>query len=429
MNRVRFLLSVISALLFLSATMLSQTPLQLNVLQRLNVGGTDRMTTIDPAGETCSPEECPSEGQIFYVPSGGEAGTLTLYRFFNDVDHLDSTRTRVPGYVNEGPNGFPFARLSLLGLAPMYEGVNSTGDHALMTPSEQLAGYVKKPLGVYGYPRFGNASESILSLNAGGVEIESNRVYGGALWRWTWNGKQFLSNLDGLRGAYSILFFGGDNQMSENGDGCLNHAPFFTGFNAGATQVTTAVPIANPLVYDSVTPCLHPVVWKDVTVGKSITLNYRGMGPVARYTSILSLPNAMPSVDLYHPISSLDPEFQRPWIYDAETAELQLVTLEPLGDSCETGYGFAPNFGGIIFSDPGDQYAMGIYAVNVSQAGSVTGLGLLRHGCEDGVYSRMDVVRSGDLPRGVHTYNAYMMTGTLEQVKQYMDALYALGVR
>lgn len=428
MNKLRCLFPTILVLL-MSVPAIGQTALSLNILQRLNVGGTDRMTTIDPAAEACVPEECPSEGQIFYVPSGGELGTLTLYRFYNDTDHLDSTRAIVRGYWNEGPNGFPFDRLSLFGLALMYEGVNSTGDHALMTQSEQLTGYVKRPLGVYGYPRFGNAAESTLSLSAGGVEIESNRVYGGALWRWTWNGKQFLSNLDSLRGAYSILFFGGNNQMSENGDDCVNHAPFFTGFNAGATQVTTAVPIANPLLYDAVTPCLHPVVWKDVTVGKSITLNYHGMGPVARYTSIVSLPNSVPNVDFYHPISSLDPEFQRPWTYDAETAELQLVTLEQLGDSCETGHGFVPNFGGIIFSDPSNQYAMGIYAVNVSQGGSITGLELLRHDCEDGLYSRLDVVRSGDLPGGVHTYNAYIMTGTVEQVKQYMDTLYSLRVK
>ena len=69
----------------------SQTPLPTNILQRLNVGGTDRMTTLDPSIELCSPEECPSEGQVFYVAdSQEEPGTSILYRFSNGWDHLDS---------------------------------------------------------------------------------------------------------------------------------------------------------------------------------------------------------------------------------------------------------------------------------------------------------------------------------------------------
>jgi hypothetical protein len=307
----------------------------------------------------------------------------------------------------------------------LYEGVNANGDHALMRQSEQLSGYVKQPLGAFGYPRFGNQTESILSLNAGGVKIESNRVYGGALWRWTWNGKQFFSNLDSLRGSYDILFLNGfTDYISENGDDC-SHAPIVTAQNTGPTQLTMAVPLANPSLYSD-NPCLHPVVWKDVILGKQITLNFRGMGPVAKYTTFVSLPGAIPAVDFYHPISSLGAEFNRYFFYDAESADLQEHFI---ADACEGSEPFFPNFGGVILSDPSQNFAMGAYAVNTSHGGSITALNLLRHVCDDGTYSRIDVIRSDDMPAGFSSYNTYFMTGTVQQVRGYMAALYKAGVK
>ena len=405
----------------------SQTPLPLNILERVNVGGTDRMTTVDISGEFCSPETCPSDGQVFYVPASQEPGTLALNRFYNGPDHLDSTQTSVPGYTLEGPNGFPFGRNSLLGLARLYEGVNATRDHALMRQSEQLAGYLKRPLGAFGYPRFGNQTESVLSLSAGGVKIESNRVFGGALWRWTWNGKQFLSNLDSLRGSYDILFLNGfTNYIDENGDDCQNHAPIVTAANAGSTQLTIAVPLANPFAFGNDKPCLHPVVWEDVSLGKQVTLNFRGMGPVAKYTTFARLPAAIQAVDFYHPISSLGAEFNRYFFYDAESTDLQEHFI---ADTCEDSQAFSPNFGGVILSDQSGQFAMGAYGVSVSQGGSISGMGLLRHVCDDGTYSRIDVIRSGDVPAGYSSYNAYFMTGTVQQVRGYMDALFKAGVK
>ena len=86
----------------------------------------------------------------------------------------------------------------------MDDGFNSvSGDHALMTSLEELAGYAAKALRLFGYRRFLNQSEALLSLSAGGVRIDSNLAYGGALWNWTWNGKQFFSHTDSHLGSYS----------------------------------------------------------------------------------------------------------------------------------------------------------------------------------------------------------------------------------
>jgi hypothetical protein len=402
----------------------SLIPVRLNILSRVVVDSSDRMTTTGPP----ELDLFPSEGQMYYVPADLGIRTVSLNRFNNGPDHRDSARLELPGYEIEGPLGFPWVRNVLPGLKPLLEGFNSaTGDYALMHPREQLPDYDPASLRVFGYPRFGNETESILSLTGGGVTIESNRVFGGALWRWTWNGKQFLSNLDSLRGSYGVLFLNNySNYIDENGDDCQNHAPIDRAFNDESTQMTAAVPLANSFVYDSQDPCHHPVVWKDALLGKMITLNFHEMGPVARYTTFVSLPNAVPAVDFYHPISSLNAEFNRYFFYDAETGDLQERFI---ADACEDSQPFFPNFGGVILSDQSGQFAMGAYAVNVSQGGSITALVLLRHVCGDGVYSRIDVIRSGDVPAGYSKYNAYFMTGTVEKVRQYMDTLFKRRVK
>jgi hypothetical protein len=406
----------------------SQTPVPTNILQRLAVGGTDRMTSVDPSGESCTPEECPSEGQVFYAPAGDAKTRTTLFRFNSGPDHLDSVVRHVAGYDREGELAFPYKQALFPGLKPITEAVNAaTGDHALLSPFEQLPGYAPDVSRGFGYPRFLNQTESLLSLKAGGVQIESNLVYGGALWNWTWNGKQFFSHADSQRGSYSVVFRDGNtNFIDENGDDCANHAPIASAFNSGATQFTAAVPLANAFHYDSNQPCLHPVVWQDALIGKSITLDFAGMGPVAKYTTTLSLPTNVFADYMLHPVSSLNGEFNRYWTYDAEIGDLEEVFL---ADACEDARGFEPNFGGIVLSDQSTDFAMGVYAVNVSQGGSVTSLVLLRHVCGDEPHSRMDVTRAGAIPAGNTSYNAYMMTGTLNQVRDYMAALFQAGVK
>jgi hypothetical protein len=412
----------------LGANAWSQTPVPTNILQRLAVGGTDRMTSVDPSGESCTPEECPSEGQVFYIPASDGPGRTPLYRFNNGPDHRDSTATEVAGYEREGIHGFPYTKRLFPGLSPMDDGFNSvSGDHALMTSFEELAGYAAKALHLFGYRRFLNQSEALLSLSAGGVRIDSNLAYGGALWNWTWNGKQFFSHTNSNLGSYGLILKDGFTDIvDESGDDCENHAPIVSAHNTGATQSTTSVPLALASKYDGNQPCLHPVVWQDALIGKSITLDFAGMGSVAKYTTTLSLPVGLLPSSLYHPISSLDAEFNRYWTYDAEIGDLEEVFI---ADACEDSRGFSPNFGGIMLSDQSTGFAMGMYGVHISQGGSVTTFNLLRHVCGDETYSRMDVIRDDAIPAGTTSYNAYMMTGTLNQVRDYMAALFQAGVK
>jgi hypothetical protein len=225
-------------------------------------------------------------------------GTVTLYRHFNGPDHRDSPKTEIPGYVNEGPDGFPWKRQLLPGLSPLLDGFNqTTGDHALISPMATLPDYTRRSLGVYGYPRFGTTTESMIALSAGGVRIESNRVNGGALWRWTWNGKQFLSNLDDLRGSFSVVFLNNyADYLSENADNCQNHSPIALAANEGTTQSTIAVPLADSFAHGGGDTCLNPVVWTDALVGKQVKLKLSRLGS---------------SCEVHHNLVVAEPTFDR----------------------------------------------------------------------------------------------------------------------
>src|ERR1700693_3188926 len=167
----------------------SPTPTTLRVLYRVFYSGNDRMTSADFAERNAYP----FDGEIYYVPDESGSGRTPLNRYVNagTTDHADGINPP-DGYSLEQTLGYPWTQASLPGLEVLSEAVNpGTGDYALVAPSESLAGYTASSLNVYGYPRFGNKKEVILSLSAGGVTIESNQASGGVTWRWFLNGMQF----------------------------------------------------------------------------------------------------------------------------------------------------------------------------------------------------------------------------------------------
>jgi hypothetical protein len=407
----------------------------LQVLMRLIPWEGDRMTSIDPYEQSMFT----SEGQLFYVGAAEtEPGTVVLDRFQNGGDHRDSILTEVLGYSMEGPLGYAWTSNSLPGLSPMVEGFNiETDDYALMQPGEQLAGYTTEPLGVFGYKRFYNQNESLLSLTKGGVTVESNKVWGGMLWRWRWNEEQFI-NTHFWNGIQTFVFFDdgqGIRSMME-GFGSSTGSPIAVAKNEGATQKTRAIPLEeNPQIDGQPSPM--PFLWRDALVGKDLTLDFKGMGSVAKYTTVVSLPAPMPPASLYEPIMLLRALFNRFYTYRADTDELVQVT-ENMPDACTNDEYLetSPDFGGVIVSDDTGQYAFGVYGVNESAGGPLAVFQLRKVYCwQDGTSetsmdnTRIDAIRSGPIPAGESRFNLYLMTDTLENVRQKMRQLFLSGVK
>ncbi len=437
----------------------SQTPVPQGVLWRVNVDGTDRMTTAG-ADER---DAFPVEGQIFYVPivGCGLPGTTTskyLFRYNNGPDHMDSIRP-VPGYTQEGPLGCPWLPgTSLPGLMPMFEAFNpTTGDHALTHVGEKLSGYTRwKPLGVMGYQRYNNAQEVLLHLKAGRISVDSNLVAGGNLWHWNWNGLQYLNLAGYPRGMHSQMFFeaaGGNGAAYASGDtysffpdipANIHGAPLITAFNLGDVQTTMTVPL-ELLVDDWGGSVDNPVVWQDLVFGKELTLNFQNNPTVARYRAYLyyPAPGNQSGVGFSAPATFLRGLFTRYFAYDAVADQLTELTNQiPRCASQEQVYDFVPTFGGIIVSDETGDYAMGVYGANLSVGGSINDMTLRPRICpelgggwenptSESSYSTV-VLRAGyngPITQEITAFNTYFVTDKLTKVRAAMHKLYLTGVK
>lgn len=423
----------------------STTPTTLRVLYRLSFNNTDRMTSFGFDERN----RFPLEGQIYYVPDQSGTGRTTLNRYLNSsaTDHADGTAAP-SGYTWEEALGYPWAQASLPGLDVLSEAVNSsTGDHALVVPSESLSGYTASSLGVYGYPRFVNTTGAILSLSAGGVTVESNKVAGGVTWRWFWNGMEFENHFGYGGEIQAAFYFGNSSTLNPNeaGDGYFpagisagNGSPVVRFENQGTTQITRAVPLNwDPTAFGG--DIDHPIIWDSLMLGKDVTLNFNNMGPVAQYTTHLVLPAATLGT-MAIPTGYLRGNFNRFWTYDASAKILTEVTSRvPNGCGNNSAYTFNPNYGGVIISDATLAYAMGVYGVSIPKGGPVSFYGLYSYPCGSSDTSEdvwnfnvwAAVRGNGDVlfPAGDSSYNTYVITESLQNVTALMDDLYRTGAR
>ncbi len=170
-----------------------------------------------------------------------------------------------------------------------------------------------------------------------------------------------------------------------------------------------------------------PNGWKDVR-----SPNLRTCRQYNRVTSLSTPPRKIGS-GLYMPIMDVSPDLNRLWKHDAEIDTRVEVTgqTSPPDSECESFYGFEPQFNDVILSTTDMNYAIGIYAVNISQGGSVTWLSVSKHFCGDpnSNHTRMDAIRNSELLSGETTLNSYIATGTLADVQQKMHKLYLSGVK
>jgi len=425
-------------------------PIMLRTLYRVVVNGTDRMTTYGPNERTTYP----LEAQLYYIPDASGNGQTALNRMVNSTgtDHADAV-TSLTGYTLDEVLGYPWSSASLPGLTPITEGSNATtGDNAMVLPSENLAGYAAQPLPAYGYPRYGTQGEVLLDLTAGGVTVESNAVGGGTVWRWFWNVVQFINNRDYGRQIQSDFYYRSIPQSNPNEAGdfydrsnpTLAHgSPLLRFENQGSTQITRAVPLEWLPTGFGGDPD-HPIIWNQMVLGKDLALNFNNMGSVAEYTTHLTLPTASQGT-FEAPVVYLRANFNRFWTYDATSKTLSEITSQ-LPPNCNfTGsYLFTPNFGGAIVSDASEANAMGVYGVDDRHGGSVNFFNISNFICsgdgsDEGANDTVAIaaVKGGFggnnnnfvFPAGESTYNVYLISDSLQNVVAQMDRLYAMGAK
>lgn len=430
--------------------------LPLNVLWRIRTGDGDRTITADPTER----DAYPLDGAIFYIPMKDHPalGTVPLYRMFNGCDHMVSLNPKegaAQGYHVEEILGYPFVSQEP-GTSELIRTYNpSTGHHSLRnsTGLDDEQGYIDQRLGVFGYPRYYNQSEQLLSLSGGGITVDSNLVAGGALWQWTWNGVQVINNWDYGRQIQTDIFPFDYANPTEAGDTwsnypapAVNHgSPVGLAENDGLTQRTRSITLeydpdgTQQCVFQAPPgPCPgfgggqnNPVIWSDVVLGKNITLDFDGLGPVALYSTFMQAPKPLASTTAREiPVIYARANFYRMFTYDAETAQLQ-------ENPCSNGsVAINPNYGGVIATTGDEDTAIGIYAVNTAQGGSVDFLVLnFTWNCpgpppDTGQFGSdtmiVDSVRYTGYPAGPTVTHVYLISGTLKGVVEKMTALYKL---
>jgi len=431
----------------------------LNVLWRIRTGGGDRTITADPTER----DAYPLDGAIFYVPIKDHPalGTVPLYRLFNGSDHmvsLDPNEGATQGYHVEEILGYPFVSQEP-GTSELIRTYNpATGHHSLRnsTGLDTEQGYIDQRMGVFGYPRYYNQSEQLLSLSGGEITVNSNLVAGGALWQWTWNGVQVINNWDNGRQIQTDVFPLDYANPTEAGDTwstwnspptpAVNHgSPIGLAENDGLTQRTRSLTLeydpdgTQQCVFEAPPgPCPgfgggqdNPVIWNNVVLGKDITLDFQGLGPVALYSTFMQVPKALATNTAREiPVIYARANFYRMFTYDAETTQLQ-------ENPCANGsIAINPNYGGVIATTGDENTAIGIYAVNTTQGGSVDFLVLnFTWSCpgpppDTGEFGSdtmiVDSVRYTGYPAGPTVTNTYVISGTLKSVVEKMAALYKL---
>jgi hypothetical protein len=430
--------------------------LRLNMLWRVPrpVGSqTDYMTTAvaserDMFGSTAG-------SLIFYVPSDNVAGTSQLYRLFGLQvgfnDHMESTYSNEGGYATDAVLGFPWDNsLATAGLTQLVR-TYKTWDHALEYDNEILDGYTgHEYMNRYGYRRYGTAATDLLSIAAGAVTVGSNRTAGCSLWSWVWNGLQFVNVHDygrQIQTAFRIpldatLYANpteaGSNISTDPRPANRQGSPCLQAVNTSATdQTTRAIPLEYvPQSFGG--DVTHPVIWKDVQIGKELTLNYLGLGAVAKYTSVVSTPSPLTFASVEIPSIYLNGILSSFYVYDAGTRTLSSVPRPPAA-----GDGTAPSsgYGGVIAANAEGSFAFGQYGVLESQGGSVSGApgGFTMFYFPDtteavfgplsNTTGKLRALRNGALPSGESRFSTYLISGTLADVRRLMDSLYIKGAK
>lgn len=398
------------------------------------------------------------DGQMYYAPQNDGGGYLSLHRTYNPSvpDYMPSNDPNEGsgiGYSHDGRVAYLYPDAGRQGTERMARAYNSgTGDHAIVRPGEALPGYSLEVMSGYAYPRYGELNESLLTLTGGGVTIGSNRSAGGALWSWVHNGKKFVNTRDygrQIQSAYfdptygdSVGVFGLINPTEAGSQftdisrdvGRRQGSPLLRAENNGNTQSTRCVPVEwSPQDYGGGPD--NPVLWKTMVLGKDITLDYNGMGAVAKYETILVPPTDSANSSFEIPTGYLTAEFDRYFTYDAVSQDLNEVYPAPWSG---TPVSFIPvsGYGGVIIANQTLTHAMGIYGVQRSAGGSVDRFTLWNfiNGTPDidpydadtakwsAVYGPGSVTAALE-----YRFTTWIASGSLAEVTAFMDTLQAGG--
>ncbi|MEZ2408997.1 hypothetical protein AB6806_19485 [Bosea sp. RCC_152_1] len=419
-----------------------------NVLLEANPGGNDYMTT----GQYAEYQNFPGLGQNFYVPNSpsGLPATAALYRLSNGPDHMASLQAGEAGYTTEGVLGYPLISGSALpGLTAIHRFLKAS-DHATGAAGTGIAGYTDEgSLGAFGYMRYRTNPTALQAVSGGGLNVQSDLIAGGAVASWRWNNIEFINTADYGRYLQADIFFNdaggvegaaptfnpieaGDVFTSGSDPLLYRHgAPCVLANVSGGVQQTRAVPLDFLLPQTPLDKDINSVrLYHGSQIGKDLTLGWNGLSQVAQYRTVFALAAPITAFDVEVPTAYLNSQFNRFWTFDVANNVFAEVTSGLNWCNGEEYQWFpASGRGGVIISTSDGAAAMGAYAVTShANTGSRITRFTLTHFPTCGDCSKW-AVRGSMVPlaQGENSFSAYIATGTLDQAKSLMQALYSAG--
>lgn len=390
--------------------------------------------------------------------TAGRAGALAPLGGSLEVARTDDGAAPAPTGADEAVRAGPGQRMapasepSLLDLLP---GRTTNPEPAIPAPPD--------PPG---------AGLDLLGLDAGGVTIASNRFAGGALWSWVHRGTEYVDTTDYGREIQTALFWTDPSSSlftkyhanpTEAGDfysGPAANGPVSTWHPSqnllaenrlatSPTQSTRAIPLEWNSPQDPTSQQRwggsrdRAVPWSDFVVGKDVTLNFGGLGPVARYSTYVKLPWDLPSYSDLFVKPPRQPSIQIPTVYLPEQFT-RFFTFQPDGApqsverSLRPGERFvltppkppASGYMGVIATDATMTSAMGLFGLRRESGGSVSEMQLVNGQNDNNPYANIYALYSEPTIRaGTHVFNTWLITGTLAEVEALMATLAGMGVR
>jgi hypothetical protein len=391
---------------------------------------------------------------MFYLPKASEAGTSALYRLYkaSGLDHMDSLTFSEMGYSTEFTIGYPYNN-QVTGTNELRRWYKpAINNHVTAFYGENVAayGYNQESVQGYGYKRYGNSGEKLVTVTGNEVVLKANLVAGGAISELSWNGKQFVNDWDYGRQIQTAVSFVDPNsgQSSEEdnpteaGDiygwprdvwdaGWSHGSPLLSYSINGKTISTTTSPLQwKPEKLAGGGPD-NPVRWKG-TMSKVVTLDY-GSNNAIKYGTQIYFPMAQPHVRAEVVTAYLNAEFTKFYLYNAATNSLTDITA-----SCPLA-GYAkipgPRNGGIIIATPDGLYALGGYHRDPGydawfQCANFTNQGGQgKYGKSTSKWSIYGAYPSYSVAAGTtESYTNYLTVGTLSTAISEMKRLYQAGL-
>jgi hypothetical protein len=403
-----------------------------NVMWDVMFTSTDHMSTVSASER----KKFPSNGQTWYLAAAALPATGPLYREYKAAppsDHMDSSKPKVRGYVEQEILGYGLADSSQPGTRQLLRYYDpATGDHVTPGPHQRLpAAYaLNEKFPLWSYPRYNNRAAVLLGASANGVTAEINKVAGGAVWSWTWKGRQFINTHDYGREMQMSLFYKRHNP-TQAGDGFygdladMHGSPLVSSSAAAGVIKTASHPLEwNPRWFGAARDQL--AIYTDVLFGTKIDLGFKP--GVAAFTTSYTLPNTLPSDTTQGeiPTAYLLAAFDSYYTVDAKTKSTTQVYPASCSSSGNVGWVPPSGYGGVIIATKSGGDALGVYS-KMDTIGGPTDYFTLWNFIACNQTSKFSAVHTNGWPAGTASYTTYILTGRLATVESNMYALYTAG--